>query len=100
MQVTGIKPYTPIRQTESFGKKKSDVDDYKTAEDTIRQINKEIDVTKNKIKALQKEYNTTPPKNIQNMISELQKELEKANERLTKWQKIKTIIEKKLDIYV
>ena len=100
MQVISIKPYTPIRNTQSFGKKKSDVTDYLIAENTIKKIESEIDGTKGKIKALQKEYINTPPKDIQDIISGLERELAKANERLTKWQRVKTIIEKKMDLYI
>ena len=38
MMISGITAYTPIRQAQSFGKKKSDVSDYKLAEDTIKDI--------------------------------------------------------------
>ncbi len=104
MIVTGIRTYTPIRQVQNFGKKKSDVDDYKTAENTIKEIKQELAELDRKIMAANNGINSdkvtndycTKLKNI--TLPELETQKKETQIRLAKWEKIKTMLENKLNI--
>ena len=94
MMITGIKPYSPIRRAQSFGKKKSDVSDYKLAEDTIKDIKNQIVVIDKKIASIKDHYFENPQK----VIDDLQNAKSELKTRLTKWEKILSDLEKKLGI--
>ena len=97
-----VNPYTRMNttsQVQNFGKKKSDITDYKFVEDTIEEIEKNMAAENQHLKNIQTQFDDAGnPAYLESIRTDITNKIEKLKTRLEKYTKLKNNLEEKLGL--
>lgn len=104
MMITEISGFTRINTSltaQNFGKKKSDITDYKLVEDTIEEIEKKLALESQHLKNMhvQAQFGSNGDcTNLEEICTEITNKIEKLKTRLEKYTRMKNKLEEKLGL--